>query len=110
MFLNRLEHLSSLGYLPYIDPIKEKFSTVIINIPLDKLRMSSYILLYFFLSFGILGQSLALAKKSSSRSEDNEAYLLKEDQPNPGPEMDTVYIPGTPGAAWTKEEVETTRY
>ena len=26
-----------------------------------------------------------------------------------GPEMDTVYIPGTPGAAWTMEEVESTR-
>ena len=72
--------------------------------------MSSYILLYFFISFGILGHSLALPKKSTSRSEDNEAYLLKEDQPNPGPEMDTVYIPGTPGAAWTMEEVESTRY
>ena len=110
MFLNRLEHLSSLGYLPYSDPIKEKFSTVIINIPLDKLRMSSYILFYFFLLFAILGHSLALPKKSSSRSEDNEAYLKKGEQPNPGPEMDTVYIPGTPGAAWTKEEVESTRY
>ena len=72
--------------------------------------MSSYILLYFFLLFAILGHSLALPKKSSSRSEDNEAYLKKGEQPNPGPEMDTVYIPGTPGAAWTKEEVESTRY
>ena len=99
-----------MGYLPYIDPIKEKFSTVIINIPLDKLRMSSHILLYFFILIAILGHSLALPKKSSSRSEDNEAYLLKGEQPNPGPEMDTVYIPGTPGAAWTMEEVESTRY
>ena len=41
--------------------------------------------------------------------QDDDAYLLKGEQPNPGPEMDTVYIPGTPGAAWTKEEVESTR-
>ena len=29
--------------------------------------------------------------------------------PDPGPEQGTVYIPGTPGAAWTDEEISTTR-
>jgi hypothetical protein len=34
---------------------------------------------------------------------------LEGEEPNPGPEMDTVYIPGTLGGAWTKEEVDSTR-
>ena len=43
------------------------------------------------------------------RSEDEDAVILKGEATNPGPEMGTVYIPGTPGAAWTMEEVESTR-
>ena len=50
-----------------------------------------------------------LSTKLGLRSEDDEAVILKGGPTNPGPEMDTVYIPGTPGAKWTKEEVETTR-
>ena len=30
--------------------------------------------------------------------------------PDPGPELDTVYIPGQPGAGWSEEEVTTTRF
>ena len=30
--------------------------------------------------------------------------------PTPGPSLDSVYVPGTPGAPWTDEEVETTRF
>ena len=30
--------------------------------------------------------------------------------PNPGPSLDSVYVPGTPGADWTDEEIESTRY
>ena len=29
--------------------------------------------------------------------------------PNPGPEMETVYIPGNPGGQWTPEEIDSTR-
>ena len=38
-----------------------------------------------------------------------DEVILKGEATNPGPEMDTVYIPGTSGAAWTKEEVKYTR-
>ena len=44
----------------------------------------------------------------SSRNDDN-AYLMKNEAPDPGPEMDTVYIPGNSGAPWTKEEIDSTR-
>ena len=37
------------------------------------------------------------------------AYLGWKDDPNPGPALDTVYVPGNPGAAWTEEEIESTR-
>ena len=30
--------------------------------------------------------------------------------PTPGPSLDSVYVPGTPGAPWTDEEIETTRF
>ena len=36
-------------------------------------------------------------------------YMTKEEEPNPGPERDTVYVPGTPGGQWTAEEVDATR-
>ena len=36
-------------------------------------------------------------------------YLTWEEEPDPGPSLDTVYVPGTPGAAWTVEEIENTR-
>ena len=37
------------------------------------------------------------------------AYMSSDMTPDPGPEMSTVYQPGSPGAAWSPEEVETTR-
>ena len=33
-----------------------------------------------------------------------------EDSPTAGPSLDSVYVPGTPGAEWTDHEIETTRY
>ena len=36
-------------------------------------------------------------------------YMTTDMTPDPGPEMDTVYQPGTPGAQWSAEEVDTTR-
>ena len=27
--------------------------------------------------------------------------------PDPGPELDTRYVPGSPGAAWSEEEIST---
>ena len=29
--------------------------------------------------------------------------------PDPGPELDTRYVPGEPGADWTEGEIKTTR-
>ena len=31
--------------------------------------------------------------------------MTKDETPTPGPELDSVYQPGTPGAPWTKGEV-----
>ena len=36
-------------------------------------------------------------------------YMTTDMTPDQGPEMDTVYQPGTPGAQWSAEEVDTTR-
>ena len=36
-------------------------------------------------------------------------YMTTDMTPDSGPEMDTVYQPGTPGAQWSAEEVDTTR-
>ena len=30
--------------------------------------------------------------------------------PDPGPTLDTAYVPGNPGAAWTDGEIESTRF
>ena len=37
------------------------------------------------------------------------AYLTTDEAPDPGPVLDSVYVPGNPGAAWTAEEIESTR-
>ena len=31
--------------------------------------------------------------------------MTKDETPTPGPELDSVYQPGTPGAPWTRGEV-----
>lgn len=36
-------------------------------------------------------------------------YLDEEDPTTPGPVLDTVYLPGTRGAAWTDHEIAATR-
>ena len=30
--------------------------------------------------------------------------------PDPGPQLDTAYVPGQSGAAWGEEEIKTTRW
>ena len=35
--------------------------------------------------------------------------MSKEEIPSPGPELESVYVPGTPGAPWTRGEVTTMR-
>ena len=45
----------------------------------------------------------------SSASLLTPAYLTSREDPDPGPALDTVYVPGNPGAAWTEEEIESTR-
>ena len=39
----------------------------------------------------------------------DDAYLTRKMSATSGPESDDVYQPGTPGGAWTDEEVATTR-
>jgi len=36
-------------------------------------------------------------------------FMTTDETPTPGPELDSVYQPGTPGAPWTKGEVAATR-
>ena len=36
--------------------------------------------------------------------------MTSDMSPDPGPSLDTVYVPGRPGADWTDAEVESTRY
>ena len=38
------------------------------------------------------------------------SLMTKDMTPNPGPEMDTAYVPGTPGGQWSEEEIEITRF
>ena len=40
---------------------------------------------------------------------DDTCYMPSDMTPTPGPEMDTVYQPGTPGGQWTADEVDSTR-
>ena len=35
--------------------------------------------------------------------------MSKDMTPNPGPERNTKYVPGTPGGDWTEEEVAVTK-
>ena len=37
-------------------------------------------------------------------------YMTNEMDPDPGPSLASAYVPGTPGDAWTGEELESTRY
>ena len=37
------------------------------------------------------------------------SYLTYDESPTPGPELASVYVPGTPGAAWTEDEIKSTR-
>ena len=66
---------------------------------------------HFWLCLCLLaGHSLASSKTVFSRPDDNDDdFLWKNEAPDPGPEMDTVYIKGNSGAPWTKEEIDSTR-
>ena len=39
----------------------------------------------------------------------DSVYMQRDETPDPGPEEDTVYVPGTPGGSWTEEEVASIR-
>ena len=39
----------------------------------------------------------------------DSVYMHRDTTPDPGPEEDTVYVPGTSGGSWTEEEVASTR-
>ena len=38
-----------------------------------------------------------------------DSLMRMKAKPNPGPNMDTVYVPGTPGGQWSEEEIRITR-
>ena len=38
------------------------------------------------------------------------SLMTKDMTPNTGPDMDTAYVPGTPGGQWSEEEIEITRF
>lgn len=40
---------------------------------------------------------------------DQFSYMTYDMVPDPGPELDTVYIPGHPGAGWSEQEIASTR-
>ena len=65
---------------------------------------------HLWLCFSLLiGNTLVLSKTYSSRTDD-DAYLKFWQKPDPGPESpDTIYKPGTSGAPWSKEEIDSTR-
>ena len=51
-----------------------------------------------------------LVASEAPNYDDLIATLMTTDMtPNPGPEMGTVYIPGTPGGQWSPEEIDFTR-
>ena len=59
--------------------------------------------LVFFICFG-------LVTSEAPNYEDLIESLMTTDMiPDNGPEMDTVYIPGTPGGKWSEDEINVTR-
>ena len=40
----------------------------------------------------------------------NDDIMTADMTPDTGPEMDTVYLPGTSGGQWTEDEIDSTRY
>ena len=58
-------------------------------------------MLSLLLSLGLLSCTSVLCEELH--------YLTWEEEPDPGPSLDTLYVPGTPGVAWTVEEIENTR-
>ena len=56
----------------------------------------------------LLGIGLATSMRKPPVPTDTD-YMTYDMTPDAGPEQDTVYQPGTPGASWTDEEVSTTR-
>ena len=53
---------------------------------------------------------ISLVASEAPNYDDLIATLITTDMtPTPGPEMDTVYVPGTPGGQWSPEEIDFTR-
>ena len=52
---------------------------------------------------------LGLGHASLLARSDLEAYMTYDMEPSLGPELDSVYQQGSPGGAWTDEEVDSTR-
>ena len=40
---------------------------------------------------------------------DQLSYLTHDVSPNPGPALASVYVPGSPGASWSEDEIKSTR-
>ena len=51
---------------------------------------------------------LLISLLGNARSE-NLDYLTSDEVPTSGPSLDTAYVPGTPGAEWTGDEIKNTR-
>ena len=51
---------------------------------------------------------LLISLLGNARSE-NLDYLTSDEVPTSGPSLDTTYVPGTPGAEWTGDEIKNTR-
>merc|ERR1712198_793611 len=59
--------------------------------------------------YPLLLSLIALLGVSRCELDMNEIMNFYKDEANLGPELDTVYVPGKPGASWTDEDVEITR-
>jgi len=59
--------------------------------------------------YPLLISLIALLGVSRCELDMNEIMNFYKDEANLGPELDTVYVPGKPGASWTDEDVEITR-
>ena len=57
----------------------------------------------------LLGLCALVVVVSAKPGNDDDAYMTTDMTPTPGPEKDTVYEPGTSGAPWSNDEVDSTR-
>jgi len=59
--------------------------------------------------FSAVFSSAALVLNAKLLLASDGALMTTDMTPDTGPEMDTVYQPGTPGGDWTEEEIDSTR-